>query len=188
MAQLYRAHANWIARGSLWALVLGLAALAVLAVALSRSDWATGRGRTPAQPVPFSHAHHVGGLGIDCRYCHRSVDTDAFAGLPSTETCMSCHAQLWTHAEILAPVRHSFATGEPLRWRRVHDLPDFAYFDHSAHQRAGVECATCHGEVARMALTTQVAPLTMRWCVDCHAELPERYGLPARTSCSTCHR
>lgn len=179
---------NAVARRTLVGIPIGLLVFACLAVALSRSNWATGEGYTPAQPVPFSHAHHVGGVGLDCRYCHRTVDTEAFAGIPSTRTCMHCHAQLWTHAAVLAPVRESFASGRPLRWRRVNDLPDFAYFDHAAHTQAQVECETCHGDVASMALTTQAAPLTMRWCIECHAELPDRYARPVQISCSTCHR
>ncbi|PRQ06912.1 cytochrome c3 family protein [Enhygromyxa salina] len=188
VAQLFPASVNFRVRASLWTLAIGAVVLSIVAVASSRSDWSTGQGRATAQPVQFSHAHHVGGVGIDCRYCHRSVDTEAFAGMPSTQTCMHCHSQLWTEAAMLAPVRQSWANGRPLRWRRVHDLPDFAYFDHGAHVQAEVACSTCHGEVERMALTVQAAPLTMRWCVDCHADLPARYGLPAQLSCSTCHR
>jgi hypothetical protein len=188
VAQLFDAKHNLYARASSWAAAVGVVLLIVVATAWSRSGWSTGQGRALHQEVPFSHAHHVGGLGLDCRYCHRSVDTEAFAGMPSTQTCMHCHSQLWTEAEVLAPVRESFAEGRPLRWRRVNDLPDYAYFEHGAHVQAEVPCSTCHGEVERMALTTQTAPMIMRWCIACHAELPERYGLPARTSCSTCHR
>ncbi len=188
MAQLFSPTANLVARASLLALLFALIAVALLATWLSRSDWSTGEHRAFSQPVPFSHAHHVGGVGIDCEYCHRSVATDAFAGIPPSEVCMHCHSQLWTHAQMLAPVRHSFATGQRLRWRRVNELPDFAYFDHSAHIHAEVECATCHGDVASMPLTRQATPMTMRWCIDCHGDLERRYGLPSRTSCSTCHR
>jgi hypothetical protein len=188
MAQLFRASTNRAARASLWAFALAAMVVASLAVALQRSDWSTGRGWAATQPVPFSHAHHVGEFGIDCRHCHHTVDSDAFAGIPPTSLCMRCHARIWTHADMLAPVRESYASGRPLRWRRVHDLPDFAYFDHSAHTQAGIGCETCHGDVGSMALTVQVAPLTMRWCIDCHADLPARFGRPVDINCSTCHR
>nr|WP_282572222.1 cytochrome c3 family protein [Roseomonas acroporae] len=122
------------------------------------------------QPVQFSHAHHVGGLGLDCRYCHTGVEQSRFAGLPPTHTCMTCHSQLWTNAAILAPVRESLARDEPLRWVRVHRLPDYVYFDHSIHVAKGVGCSTCHGAVQRMQQVRQVAPLTMGWCLDCHRD------------------
>ncbi|WFT83687.1 MULTISPECIES: cytochrome c3 family protein [unclassified Methylobacterium] len=150
----------------------GMAAAPVLAVGLTYRLWAapyaTGQNVVRAQPVPFSHQHHVGGLGIACRYCHTSVEKARFAGLPPTHTCMSCHSQIWTNAEMLAPVRASLATGTPIRWRRVHTLPDYVYFDHSVHVAKGVGCSTCHGAVQGMPLMRQAAPLTMSWCLDCH--------------------
>jgi hypothetical protein len=188
VAQLFSPASNQLARGSLLAAVGGLIVAAFLATWLSRSEWSTGQAWTRSQPVQFSHFHHVGGIGIDCEYCHRTVATERFAGIPPTEICMHCHSQLWTHSEMLGLVRESWATGTPLRWQRIHDLPDFAYFDHSAHVQAGVGCATCHGDVASMPLVTQQASLLMRWCVDCHEHLEQRYGLPNKTSCSTCHR
>lgn len=170
MPQLFRARANGIARLLVWgAPVLVLAVLAV-SVMLPRSDFATGSGRALAQPVPFSHQHHVDGLGLDCRYCHDAVETSAFAGLPATEVCMTCHSQLWTEAEALAPVRASLASGEPLRWQRVNSLPDFTYFNHAIHVDKGVGCVTCHGPVEAMPLTWQVKPLTMGWCLECHRD------------------
>jgi hypothetical protein len=125
------------------------------------------------QPVPFSHDHHVSGLGIDCRYCHTTVETSAFAGIPSTEICMGCHSQIWNDSPLLAPVRESYRSGEPLRWTRVHDLPDFAYFDHSIHVAKGIACESCHGRVDRMPLMRKAYSLQMEWCLDCHRH-PER--------------
>jgi hypothetical protein len=170
MPQIFSPNANGIARMILWG-GLGLAAsLAVLGVLLPRSAWFTGADRVLPQPVAFSHEHHVGGLGLDCRYCHTSVTQSSFAGLPPTETCMTCHSQLWTEAEMLEPVRQSLVTDTPIAWRRVHDLADFVYFNHAAHVANGVGCETCHGAVDRMPLMRQEAPLTMGWCLDCHRD------------------
>jgi len=137
---------------------------------LVRSQAVTRVGIAPDQPVPFSHQHHVAGLGIDCRYCHTAVEESASAGLPPTETCMTCHSQLWTDADLLAPVRESWARRTSLRWRRVHDLPDFAYFDHSIHVQKGVGCVECHGRVDRMPLMRQAESLRMDFCLDCHRD------------------
>jgi hypothetical protein len=134
------------------------------------SPFHTRAGVPLEQPVPFSHQHHAGGLGIDCRFCHSTVEKSASAGMPSTETCMMCHSQIWTNAPLLAPVRKSIDTGQPLRWTRVHDLPDFAYFDHSIHVTKGVGCSTCHGRVDEMPLTWKVNTLFMKWCIDCHRD------------------
>jgi hypothetical protein len=120
------------------------------------------------QPVPFSHKHHVEGLGIDCRYCHTSVEKSHFAGIPPTETCMTCHSQLWTQAALLEPVRQSLATATPIQWNRVNDLPDFVYFDHSIHVNKGIGCTTCHGPVDQMPLTWKENTLYMKWCLQCH--------------------
>lgn len=177
MAQIFRPKANTIARVVIFGAVFIVAALFGLGLAVVRSPYVTGVGIAPRQPVPFSHEHHVAGLGIDCRYCHTSVENEAFAGLPSTETCMTCHSQLWTNAEMLAPVRESLQTGTPLRWIRVHDLPDFVFFNHSIHVSKGVGCVSCHGRIDRMPLTWQVHALHMRWCLDCH-RAPERYVRP----------
>ena len=121
-------------------------------VAISWSGYVTGQGVTVDQPIQFSHAHHVGSMGIDCRYCHTTVEESSFANIPPTKTCMNCHSQIWTNAPILEPVRASFRDNRPLEWRRVHDLPDFVYFNHSIHVNKGVGCATCHGQVDRMPL------------------------------------
>lgn len=129
------------------------------------------------QPVPFSHEHHVSGLGIDCRYCHSSVEESAFAGFPPTQTCMTCHSQIWTNAELLEPVRRSWQTGLPLPWRRVHKLPDYVFFNHSIHVQKGMGCAVCHGQIELMPLTYKAETLRMQWCLDCHRE-PEKYIRP----------
>jgi hypothetical protein len=129
------------------------------------------------QPVPFSHEHHVGDCGIDCRYCHTSVENSATAGVPSTKTCMNCHSQLFTDSPMLAPVQQSFRDRKPLVWTRVHDVPDFAYFNHSIHVQKGIGCATCHGEVNQMPLMWREATLRMQWCLDCHRN-PEQFVRP----------
>jgi hypothetical protein len=129
------------------------------------------------QPVPFSHKHHVGGLGLDCRFCHTSVDKAQFAGIPPTKTCMTCHSQVWVDSPMLEPVRASFRGDKPLNWTRVHDLPDFAYFNHSIHVAKGVGCTTCHGPVDQMPLMWREASLNMEWCLDCHRH-PEKYLRP----------
>lgn len=149
----------------------------LLAYGVSWSDWVTYHDEYREQPVPFSHQHHVGGLGIDCRYCHTSVETSAFAGIPSTETCMTCHSQMWLHAPMLEPVRQSWVTSKPIQWARVHDLPDYVYFDHSVHVANGVGCSTCHGDVGQMPLMRRVVNLQMRWCIDCHRN-PEQHLRP----------
>jgi hypothetical protein len=135
---------------------------------LQRSPYVTYAGVVRPQPVPFSHQHHVAAIGIDCRYCHTSVETSGFAGIPPTKTCMNCHSQIWTNAAILEPVRESFRSGKSLVWNRVNDLPDFVYFDHSIHINKGVGCNTCHGAVDRMPLTFNHASLQMEWCINCH--------------------
>ena len=142
-----------------------------LVMAFARSDYYTGaRLHPPPQPVPFSHRHHVGGLGLDCRYCHDSVERSRLAGLPPTHTCMTCHSQIWTQAPMLAPVRRSLAEDSSLEWRRVARLPDYVYFRHDVHIAKGVGCVTCHGRVDRMSLTYRAQPFEMRWCLDCHRD------------------
>ncbi|MGJ4912935.1 cytochrome c3 family protein [Bradyrhizobium sp. HKCCYLRH2060] len=168
--QIFRPGANTIALLVLAAIgatpVLGIG----LAYRITSSPYTTNQDITRNQPVPFSHDHHVGGLGLDCRYCHTSVEKARFAGVPPTETCMTCHSQLWTNATMLAPVRKSLAENKPIAWQRVHRLPDYVYFDHSVHIAKGVGCVTCHGRVDRMPLMRQAAPLTMGWCLDCHRD------------------
>jgi hypothetical protein len=140
-------------------------------IAFARSDYYTGARIHPRpQPVPFSHQHHVGGLGIDCRYCHSSVAQGPRAGLPPTHTCMTCHSQIWTNAPMLAPVRRSLADNASLTWHRVARLPEYVYFRHDIHIAKGVGCETCHGRIDRMALTYQAVPLTMEFCLDCHRD------------------
>jgi hypothetical protein len=168
MAQIFRPAADTILKVTL----AGAAALPVLlfgsAYAIMRSPYVTDQNVVREQPVPFSHKHHVGELGLDCRYCHTSVEKTRFAGMPPTQTCMTCHSQLWTQARMLAPVRESLRTGHPIAWRRVHNLPEYVYFDHAIHVAKGVGCSTCHGRVDTMPLMRQAAPLTMSWCLGCH--------------------
>ncbi|MGC4061075.1 MAG: cytochrome c3 family protein [Aquabacterium sp.] len=123
-----------------------------------------------AQPVPFSHKHHVGDDGLDCRYCHTTVDEQPFAGMPSAHVCLTCHSQLFKNEAVLAPLRQSEASGQPIEWVRLHKLPDFVYFDHSVHVHKGVACIECHGRIDQMPLTWRTAPLTMRWCLACHRD------------------
>ena len=174
MAQLFRPGANtWVRVFLAFAFSAPFMAL-LLGGAVARGGAGTGEGRFVEQPVPFSHQHHAGELGIDCRYCHTGVERAANAAVPPTHTCMTCHSQLWTNAEMLAPVRESLASGRPLAWRRVNRLPDYVYFDHHAHVNNGVPCAACHGATRRMPLTRQAAPMTMGWCLDCHRSPEDR--------------
>jgi hypothetical protein len=168
MSQIFHRHANTYAKASL--IVVG-ALLAFVGWALdasSRSDYTTRAMQSREQPVPFSHAHHVGGLGFDCRYCHTSVENSSFANIPPTKTCMNCHSQIWLTSPTLEPVRASFRDNKSINWVRVHDLPDYVYFNHSIHVNKGVGCETCHGRVDQMALTWQQNSLQMNWCLDCH--------------------
>src|SRR6059058_3130732 len=177
MPQFFPPSANQYARTSLIFLIVALGTLGLTAYKLQSSPWVTREGMRPEQPVPFSHQHHVSGLGIDCRFCHTSVETSGFAGIPPTKTCMNCHSQIWTGAALLEPVRESFRTGKSLVWNRVNDLPDFVYFNHSIHINKGVGCNTCHGPVDRMPLMYNFASLQMEWCLDCH-RAPEKYLRP----------
>src|ERR1051326_3240912 len=156
MAQIFHRSTNFIARFSLFAgiFLAGLALTAVLG--LARAPYFTRQNEVQSQPIQFSHKHHAGDDGIDCRYCHTSVEVSASAGIPPTKTCMNCHAQIWSNAPYLDPGRESFRTGEPIKWVRVHDLPDFVYFNHSIHVNKGVGCSTCHGRIDQMPLTMQV--------------------------------
>jgi len=144
---------------------------------LERTPYITNAGVRKSQPVPFSHQHHVTGLGIDCRYCHTSVETSSFAGIPPTKTCINCHQQIWTNAAYLEPVRESYRTGRSLEWTRVNQLPNFVYFNHSIHINKGVGCNTCHGPIDHMPLTYQYASLQMEFCLDCHRNT-EKYLRP----------
>lgn len=174
MPQLFSPAWNtWVKAGIVGGvLVIGLSLTAVLY--LGSTSYVTRQQKIRPQPVPFSHRHHIDQLGIDCRYCHTSVETSNFAGFPATKTCMTCHSQVWTEAAILEPVRESWRTGKSLEWVRVHDLPDFVYFNHSIHVNKGVGCESCHGEVNKMALTWQDKSLQMMWCLECHRQ-PEEF-------------
>src|SRR5256885_2112035 len=177
MSQIFHRSANTLARASILGVVLLLSSVGAALLKLQRSPYVTGQHIAPDQPVPFSHQHHVAGLGLDCRYCHTSVEESSFAGIPPTKTCFNCHAQIWTTAALLEPVRYSFRTGKSLEWTRVHDLPDFVYFNHSIHVNKGIGCSTCHGRVDQMPLTYKVNTLYMQWCVECHRD-PAQYVRP----------
>ena len=185
MAQVFPRTANEFARASL--VVGGLVAATVLGSLLfvfPRSSYMTRQKEAIAQPVPFYHLHHVGGMGIDCRYCHTSVDKSAVAGIPPTKTCMNCHSQIFNQSPTLEPVRASWRSGTSIEWKKVHDLPDFVYFNHSAHVNKGVGCTTCHGPVDKMAYVWQEKSLLMEWCLECHRQ-PEKYLRPKAEVYST---
>jgi hypothetical protein len=184
MMQIFPRWFDTVARAGIVGGVLLVPATALGLAILYSSDYVTGANTAYEQPVPFSHEHHVGRLGIDCRYCHESATHSAFAGMPSTRTCMNCHQQIWVGAETLAPVRESWKTGTPIRWRRVHNLPGFVYFAHNIHISKGVGCVECHGRLDRMPLTWQVQPLTMAWCLECHRD-PSPHLRPEREVFST---
>src|SRR5438105_3951497 len=169
-AQIFGPGANSLARVTLGGSVLGVAVLFVVLELYVRSAYVTDVGRPVDQPVPFSHKHHVSDDGIDCRYCHTTVETSAFAGIPSTQTCMNCHSEIWSGSPVLEPVQQSFRSGTPIRWNRVDNLPGFVYFDHSIHVQKGVGCSTCHGRVDQMPLTYKAQSFQMSFCLDCHQE------------------
>jgi Cytochrome c7 and related cytochrome c len=216
MSQIFHRSANTIARVSIFGAVFFVAGLLGLLAEVNRSPWVTDARTAREQPIQFSHERHVAGNGIDCRYCHTSVEDSSFAGIPPTKTCMNCHSEIFANSPFLEPVRDSFRTGKSIEWTRVHDLPDFVYFNHSIHVNKGVGCTTCHGQVDRMPLMYQQKSLQMEWCLDCHRN-PEKYVRPRGdvfsvayqppadqdalgqklvaeyqiqklTSCSTCHR
>jgi len=215
MAQTFGRGANTIFLVSLIALVLVVGGLIGLAYAVQSSPYVTRAYEYREQPVQFSHERHVAGNGIDCRYCHTSVETSAFAGIPPTKTCMNCHSQVFANSPYLEPVRSSYRDDKPIEWTRVHDLPDFVHFNHSIHVAKGIGCSTCHGRVDLMPLMLQVSTLQMQWCLDCHRspekhvrpreavyqmdyqppanqlelgrKLVAEYKIQRLTSCSTCH-
>ena len=216
MPQIFRRSANTLSKLSLAGALILVGSLIFLAILLARSSYVTRAQEFVEQPVQFSHLHHVKDDGIDCRYCHTSVETSSFAGIPPTKTCMNCHSQIWSQAPILEPVRASFREDRPVRWVRVHDLPDFVYFNHSIHIKKGMGCESCHGRIDEMPLTLQENSLQMKWCLDCHRnpenfvrprseiytmgykppvpqsvigpQLVEEYAIKPNISCSTCHR
>ena len=216
MSQIFHRSANTIARVSIFGAVFFVAGLLWLSAEINRSPWMTQAKVAREQPIQFSHERHVAGNGIDCRYCHTSVEDSSFAGIPPTRTCMNCHSQIFANSPFLEPVRQSFRTNQSIEWTRVHDLPDFVYFNHSIHVHKGVGCTTCHGPVDRMPLMRQEQSLQMEWCVNCHRNpeqyvrprsavfrvdyeppvtqlelgkrLVEEYQIQKLTSCSTCHR
>ncbi len=216
MAQIFHRSTNTISRVSVFGGIGIIVVLVATLAAINRSSYVTEVGVARDQPVQFSHKHHVSDDGIDCRYCHTSVEQSSFAGIPSTKICMSCHTQIWAESPILEPVRESFRTGKSLEWTRVNNLPGFVYFDHSIHVHKGVGCTTCHGRVDQMPLMWREHTLYMEWCLECHRN-PERfvrprdqvfnmdwqppsdqialgqklvqdYKIESLTSCSVCHR
>ena len=216
MAQIFHRSTNTISRVSVFGGIGIIVVLVATLAAINRSSYVTEVGVARSQPVQFSHKHHVGDDGIDCRYCHTSVEESSFAGIPSTKICMNCHTQIWAESPILEPVRESFRTGKSLEWTRVNNLPGFVYFDHSIHVHKGVGCTTCHGRVDQMPLMWRENSLYMEWCLECHRN-PERFVRPREqvfnmdwqppsdqialgqklvqeykiaqlTSCSVCHR
>jgi hypothetical protein len=177
MAQIFHPSTNTLSRLTIFGaafFALGMMGLTYLVI---ESPYQTRVRIIPEQPVQFSHEHHARGLGIDCRYCHTTVETSSFAGIPPTYTCMSCHSQVWTESPMLQPVRESLSEDRPLRWTRVHDLPDFVYFHHGIHVQKGIGCVSCHGRVDLMPLTWKEEPLSMEWCLECHRH-PERHVRP----------
>ena len=216
MPQIFHRSANTLSKVSLAGILLLVGGLIGLAMLLGRSSYVTRAQEYVEQPVQFSHLHHVLDDGIDCRYCHTSVETSSFAGIPPTKTCMNCHSQIWQSAPILEPVRASFREDKPMTWIRVHDLPDFVYFNHSIHVKKGMGCETCHGRIDQMPLTKQQNSLQMEWCTNCHRnpqiyvrpreevftmgyrpredqatlgpKLVAEYNIKPSTDCSTCHR
>jgi hypothetical protein len=214
MPALFSPRSNRIARRTLGAALVLAVAVPVFLMWWMRQPAITEQGRTATQPIPFDHRIHAADLRIDCRYCHYTADRAASAGLPATETCVPCHSATWISSGIFAPVRQSLASGRPIRWQRIHRLPDFVFFNHAIHAKGGVACESCHGRVDRMAQVSQAAPLTMGWCIDCHRD-PEPHRRPEEaiaamgwhpasnalrpaplgaariaeiTSCSACHR
>ena len=216
MAQIFHRSTNTISRVSVFGGIGIIVVLVATLAAINRSSYVTEVGVARSQPVQFSHKHHVSDDGIDCRYCHTSVEESSFAGIPSTKICMNCHTQIWAESPILEPVRESFRTGKSLEWTRVNNLPGFVYFDHSIHVHKGVGCSTCHGRVDKMPLMWRENSLYMEWCLECHRnperfvrpreqvfnmdwqppadqiafgqKLVQQYKIESLTSCSVCHR
>lgn len=174
MAQIFKPSADTWLRFGLVAVLAAAVLLVLFWTEFAESAWRTRVGWAVEQPVPFSHEHHVGGLGIDCRYCHITVEKSASAGFPPTHVCMTCHSQIWTKAEMLAPVRESYATGHPIAWERVASVPDYVFFNHAIHIDRGVPCVACHGRIDRMPLTKPAHGLQMEFCLGCHRDPANR--------------
>ena len=177
MAQIFQRSTNTIARVSIYGAVIFIALLGYAVDVVNNTSYVTEVNTARPQVVPFSHKHHVGELGLDCRYCHSSVEVSSSAGMPATETCMTCHSQIWTNSSMLEPVRASYSSSKPISWTRVNAVPDFVYFNHSIHVAKGVGCTTCHGPIAEMNITWRGQTLYMRWCLECH-NAPEKYLRP----------
>ncbi len=175
MAQIFHRSTNTISKVTIFGAVFILGGLGYLIFAVNQSAYYTDVNVARQQPVPFSHKHHVTDDGIDCRYCHTLVEQSSYAGVPTTQICMSCHSKLWLNSSMLEPVRASYAKDVSLEWTRVNSLPDFVYFDHSIHVNKGIGCTTCHGPIGEMPLTYRANTLYMRWCIDCHKH-PERHA------------
>jgi hypothetical protein len=168
MAQIFSPAADTWLRALVALVIGGLVGLTLFAGGFARSTYVTRQGWPVDQPVPFSHQHHVGDLGLDCRFCHADVEKGPHAGFPATHTCMTCHSQVWTGAPVLAPIRDSLAQDKPITWNRVSGLPDYVYFNHQIHIGRGVPCVECHGRIDKMAMTARGEPFKMRFCLDCH--------------------
>jgi NAD-dependent SIR2 family protein deacetylase len=216
MPQLFRPSANSLAKIAIAGALILVSSTIGIAYVIDRGPWITDVGVAPVQPIYFSHKHHVKDDGIDCRYCHSSVENSATAGIPPTETCMSCHSQIWNNAVVTEPIRQSWATGKSIEWTKVHDLPDYVYFNHSIHIAKGVGCSTCHGQINEMPWVYKVNTLYMNWCISCHrnpganlrprseifnmdykfpanqaevgAQLVKEYHVQSLVDCATCHR
>jgi hypothetical protein len=213
MAAVFPPWANTATHIVLGGIAVGLVGAVTAPIVAARSPYATGKGDPLLQPIAFDHRHHVRDDGIDCLYCHDAAERSPYAGVPATERCMGCHNQIWNDTPSIAPLRDSAMTGQPIRWQRVHSLPDFVYFDHSIHVNRGIGCVSCHGRVDDMAAVYQVHRLTMSWCLDCHRnpephlrprdritsmtwagdpaeldQLARQYQPRHLTHCSTCHR
>jgi hypothetical protein len=216
MAQIFPPSSNGIARLMLIAVLVLVASSGFIAYQLGSTSYVTRAFEARQQPIQFSHERHVAGNGLDCRFCHTAAESSATAGIPPTKTCMGCHSQIWASSPYLDLVRSGYATDTSIQWVKVHDLPDFVYFNHSIHLNKGVGCTTCHGRVDQMPLIWTVQSLQMEWCLDCH-RAPEKYLRPREavfsvsyqapanqlelgrtllaqynvrklTNCSTCHR
>lgn len=212
--QIFHRSFNTIAKFTIFGGLFIVGLVVWILAMIARSPYMTQVDVAPDQPVPFSHEHHVNGVGIDCRYCHTSVEKGPMAGLPPTKTCMTCHSQIWADSPMLEPVRKSLRENTPIEWTRVNDLPDFVYFDHSIHIKKGINCNTCHGPIHQMPLTRKKNTFHMQWCLECHrdpqkfigerenvfdswhpklseeerAKLMKQYNVKKMTDCSTCHR